>query len=236
MKNKSSFVTLYFEIEKFAADMFNDLEESKLIKKINRNSITYQIIFVEIFMLFIWELDVCLFSANQKEEVRRKCLNFISDKMIYTYLTEYIKENIKILLIKRLSEYEEVEHNDTMVGSLQDLLTNFFMYNVHYAEENDEFYYCEGTRPLYLGASFKELYKFGKIVGTYHFRIRGILSELFKNCNDFTLLTKEEFENRIYYAELKDTNFKKEIYSIQEEIDKEMKEVLNKLDEDKKEN
>jgi len=235
MENKSNFETLYYEIEKFALDMFVDLEESKLIKKLHPKSITYQIVFAEIFMLFMWELDVCLFSAQQKEEVRREFFDFIGDKIIYTHLTGYVPEDIKVLTTKRFSEYGETERSGIPVGSLQDLLTNFFIYNIRYAEENGKFYYCEGTRPLYLNGSFKEIYEVGKVLMMYHSRIRGFLGQLFKNSSDFTLLTKDEIENRIHSAELKDADFKKEIYGIQAKMDKEMKETLNRLDEDKKE-
>ena len=168
--------------------------------------------FLEAFLFVLWELDVSLFSSKQTRQVREKCLSSYIYEIVKTCEMSLDIDEIKDVLFKRMDEYGSLERNkQNKIGSPTDLVTNFFIYNLDYALEQNRFYMCEGsTRPLYL-MGITEAMSYGMFVLKYHARISGFLLNLFKETNDFTTISKKDFEQRFSVAHDKDVSFQKEL-------------------------
>lgn len=168
-------------------------------------------VYLEVFFFVLWEMDVCLFSCKQNQEIRQK--SFMSYLKAATKITgneDRFKE-IADVAFKRLDEYGAAERQgDGKIGALEDLVTGYFIYNLDYAIENEEFYICKNkARPIGLGIMTK--FQFGLLMMQMHMRIRGYLQYLFQGTVDFSKVDQGVFQSQVSEAKEKDILFQKKL-------------------------
>jgi hypothetical protein len=195
----SNVKTVYHVVNKYSKEIHKSFMELDLVS-FSESQPNYQLLEIMIFVL--WEFDVTLFSAKIDMGLRQDLISLIVKNIHSDFLNEDQHEIFNKTLLKRFVEYSEGEKSDVKIGSPQDLITNFLVYNIKYAQDEHSFYYTDTVRSLSL-EYFTQL-SVGQYVLYYHFRIRGFFLEIFGKNTDSIFLDHVAFADLIGIAEKKD--------------------------------